>query len=149
MTVMMPKGTSSILMPELSITTSGRAVAFKVVSFVVIVTVINVLEVILSLLAGLVERKGIVEVVAVVEKMLIVVFVPFAAMVERSCFSRSVCLHCRCGCCDAAQSQVCVMVLVWGLLEHRRCFGRMICKVCNSKRKSYFIYTFFHGIKIN
>lgn len=99
MTVMMPKGTSNILMPELSITTSGSVVAFKLVSFVVIVTVINVLEVILSLLPGLVERKGIVEVVgvvAVVEKILVVVLVPFAAMVECSCFNRSVYLHCLC-----------------------------------------------------
>lgn len=95
MTVMMPKGTSNIPMPELSITTSGNAVAFKLVSFVVIVTVINVLEVILSLPPGLVERKGIVEVVgvvAVVEKKLVVVLVPFAAMVECGVWIFTICV---------------------------------------------------------
>lgn len=81
MTVMMPKGTSSIPIPEPSITTSGNAVALKLVSLVVIVTVINVLEVILSLAPGVVERKGTVVVVAGVERKLAVVFAAFTAMV--------------------------------------------------------------------
>lgn len=147
MTVMMPKGTSNIPMPELSITTSGNAVAFKLVSFVVIVTVINILEVILSLLPGLVERKGIVEVVgvvAVVEKKLVVVLVPFAAMFECSCSNWSVDLHYLCRCCYTAQLLVCVMisksvfVLVRRLLRHRRCIGHKICKIKpNTRRRSW------------
>lgn len=81
MTVMMPKGTSTIPIPEPSITASGNVVALKLVSFVVIVTVINVvLEVTLSL--ELVERKGIVVVVADVEKKLVVVLAAGAAMIR-------------------------------------------------------------------
>lgn len=89
MTVMIPKGTSSIPIPEPSITTSGMAVTLKLVSFVVIVTVINVLEVTLSLAPELVERKGTVVVVAVAERKLdVVVSAAFTAMVGCSnCFN--------------------------------------------------------------
>lgn len=81
MTVMMPKGTSTIPIPEPSITAPGNVVALKLVSFVVIVTVINVvLEVTLSL--ELVERKGIVVVVADVERKLVVVLAAGAAMIR-------------------------------------------------------------------
>lgn len=41
-TVMMPKGMSTIPIPELSITGSGNAVALALVSLVVAVTVVNV-----------------------------------------------------------------------------------------------------------
>lgn len=41
-TVMMPKGMSTIPMPELSIIGSGNAVALMLVSLVVTVTVVNV-----------------------------------------------------------------------------------------------------------
>lgn len=82
MTVMMPKGTSTISIPEPSITASGNAVALKLVSLVVIVTVIKVvLEVILSLAFVLVERKGTVVVVAVVERKLAAVLAGVEAMV--------------------------------------------------------------------
>lgn len=83
MTVMIPKGTSTIPIPAPSITTSGNVVALKLVSFVVIVTVINVvLEVTLSLVSVLVDRKGIVVVVAVVERKLAVVLAAVTAMVR-------------------------------------------------------------------
>lgn len=86
MRVMMPKGTSSIPMLEPSITTSGSAVVLKLVSFVVAdvvvrVTVLNVLEVMFSLGARLVESKGSVAVVAVVERKLDVALAVVAAMV--------------------------------------------------------------------
>lgn len=82
----MPKGTSSIPTLEPSITTSGAAVALKLVSFVVAavvvrVTVINVLEVMFSLGLRLVESNGSVAVVAVVERKLDVVLAVFTAMV--------------------------------------------------------------------
>lgn len=83
MTVMMPKGTSTIPIPEPSITASGNVVALKLVSFVVIVTVINVvLEVTLSL--GVVERKGVtlVEDVGDVERRVVVVLAAVAAMIR-------------------------------------------------------------------
>lgn len=67
MTVMMPKGTSTIPTPEPPVTASGMEVAFRLVSLVVIVTVIKVvLEVMLSLAFVLVDRKGTVVVVSVV-----------------------------------------------------------------------------------
>lgn len=90
---MMPKGTSSIPTPEPSITTSGSAVVFRLVSLVVIVTVINVLEVMLSLAPELVgSSRARVVFVAVVERKLPVVRVAFAAMVSwnRWAFSLSV-----------------------------------------------------------
>lgn len=88
MTVMMPKGTSTIPIPEPSITASGNAVALKLVSFVVIVTVINVVrEVTLSLALVLVERKGIAVVVAVVERKLVVVLAAVTAMVRCNCLN--------------------------------------------------------------
>lgn len=91
MTVMMPKGTSTIPIPAPSITASGNVVALKLVSFVVIVTVINVvLDVTLSLALVPVERKGIVVVVAVVERKLAVVFAAVTAMVGRNCSNRRV-----------------------------------------------------------
>lgn len=84
MTVMMPKGTSTIPIPEPSITASGNVVALKLVSFVVvIVTVINVvLEVTLSL--GVVERNGVtlVEDVGDVERRVVVVLAAVAAMIR-------------------------------------------------------------------
>lgn len=85
MTVMMPKGTSSIPALEPSIISSGNAVALKLVSFVVIVTVINVLEVVFPLVLAAVESKGsIVEVeVAVVERKLAVVCATLTAMLGR------------------------------------------------------------------
>ena len=86
MTVMIPKGTSNIPTPEPSITTSGNVVLLKLVSFVVMVTVINVLAVTLSLAPGLVESKGTVVVVAVVERKLAVVLAAFTAMVGCNCF---------------------------------------------------------------
>ena len=80
-TVMMPKGTRTIPIPEPSITTSGNVVALKLVSFVVMVTVINVvLEVILSLALVPTERNGIVVVLADVEKKLVVVLAAVKAM---------------------------------------------------------------------
>lgn len=80
---MMPKGTSSIPTPEPSITTSGSAVVFRLVSLVVIVTVINVLEVMLSVAPELVgSSRARVVFVAVVERKLPVVRVAFAAMVS-------------------------------------------------------------------
>lgn len=88
MTVMIPKGTSTIPIPEPSITASGNVVALKLVSFVVIVTVINVvLEVTLSLVLVLVDRKGIVVVLAVVERKLVVVLAAVTAMVRCNCFN--------------------------------------------------------------
>lgn len=79
MTVMMPKGTSTIPNPEPSMAASGYAVALKLVSFVVIVTVINViLEVTLSLALLLVERKGM---APVVERKPVVVLAAVTAMV--------------------------------------------------------------------
>lgn len=84
MTVMMPKGTSTIPIPEPSTTASGNVVALKLVSFVVIVTVINVvLEVTLSLALEPVERKGIAVVVADVGRKLVVVLAAVTAMVGR------------------------------------------------------------------
>lgn len=83
MTAMMPKGTSTIPIPEPSITASGNVVALKLVSFVVIVTVINVvLEVTLSL--GVVEREGVtlVEDVGDVERRVVVVLAAVAAMIR-------------------------------------------------------------------
>lgn len=82
MTVRMPNGTSSIPTPEPSITTSGSAVVLRLVSLVVMVTVIRVLEVTLSLAPELVGSKGTVEFVAVVERKLPVVRAAFAAMVR-------------------------------------------------------------------
>lgn len=88
MTVMMPKGTSTIPIPDPSITASGNEVALKLVSFAVIVTVINViLEVTLSLTPLLVKRKGIAVVVAVVEKKLGVVLAAVTAMVRCNTFN--------------------------------------------------------------
>lgn len=88
MTVMMPNGTSTIPIPEPSIIPSGNVVALKLVSFVVIVTVINVvLEVILSLVLVPIDRKGIVVVVAVVETKLVVVLAAVVAMVRCNCFN--------------------------------------------------------------
>lgn len=78
---MMPMGTNNIPMLEPSITTSGNVVALNVVSFAVIVTVINVLEVTLSLAPGLVERKGTVAAEAVVERKLAVVLLVSTAMI--------------------------------------------------------------------
>lgn len=83
----MPKGTSNIPILEPSITTSGTAVALKLVSFVVAavvvrVTVINVLEVMFSLGPRLVETKGSVAVAAVVDRKLDVVLAVFTAMVR-------------------------------------------------------------------
>lgn len=101
MTVMMPKGTSTIPIPEPSITASGNVVALKLVSFVVIVTVINVvLEVTLSLVLELVERKGIAVVVADVERKLVGVFAAVTAMVR--CFNCRMYFQSVCGCCCAA-----------------------------------------------
>ena len=83
MTVMIPNGTSTIPIPEPSITASGNVVELKLVSFVVIVTVINVvLEVILSLALVPIERKGIVVVVAVVETKLVLVLDAVVAMIR-------------------------------------------------------------------
>lgn len=92
MTVMMPKGTSSIPALEPSIISSGNVVALKPVSFVVIVTVMNVLEVVFSLVLAAVESKGsIVEVeVAVVERKLAVVCAAFTAMLRRVLDSKGV-----------------------------------------------------------
>lgn len=88
MTVMMPKGTSTIPIPEPSIIAFGNVVALKLVSFVVIVTVINdVLEVTLSLALLLVERKGSGVVVAVVERKLVVVSAAVTAMVRCNSFN--------------------------------------------------------------
>lgn len=88
MTVMMPKGTSTIPIPEPSITTSGNAVVLRFVSFVVIVTVINVVLEEVTLSPELVERKGIVLVVADDGRKLVVVFGAVAAMIRR-CSSTS------------------------------------------------------------
>lgn len=88
MTVMMPKGRSTIPIPEPSITASGNVVALKLVSFVVIVTVINVvLEVTLSLVLETVERKGIAVVVVVVERKLVAALAAVTAMVRCNCFN--------------------------------------------------------------
>lgn len=89
MTVMIPKGTSTIPIPEPSITASGNVVALKLVSLVVvIVTVINVvLEVTLSLALLPVERKGIAVVVAVAERKLVVVVAAVTAMVRCNSFN--------------------------------------------------------------
>lgn len=101
MTVMMPKGTSTIPIPEPSITASGNVVALKLVSFVVIVTVINVvLEVTLSLVLELVERKGIAVVVADVERKLVGVLAAVTAMVR--CFNCRMYFQSVCGSCRAA-----------------------------------------------
>lgn len=81
MTVRMPNGTSTIPIPEPSTTTSGSSVALKVVSLVVIVTVINVVLDVMSLAFAVVGTKGIVEVVAVVERKLAVVLAVVKAMV--------------------------------------------------------------------
>ena len=112
MTVMMPKGTSTMPIPEPSITASGNVVALKLVSFVVMVTVINVvLEVTLSLAPLLVERKGIAVVVAVVERKLVVVLAAVTAMVRFHSFNcTDVFLSSGCGCCRAAQPLVHLMV---------------------------------------
>lgn len=85
MTMMMPKGTSNIPALEPSIVSSGNVVALKLVSFVVMVTDINVLDVLFSLVPATVESKGsIVAVeVAVVGRKLAVVCAPFPAMVRR------------------------------------------------------------------
>lgn len=88
MTVMMPKGTSTIPIPEPSITASGNAVVLRFVSFVVIVTVINVVREEVTLSPELVERKGIVLVVAEDGRKLVVVFATVAAMIRR-CSSTS------------------------------------------------------------
>ena len=140
MTVMMPKGTRTIPIPEPSITTSGNVVALKLVSFVVMVTVINVvLEVILSLALVPVERNGIVVVLADVEKKLVVVLAAVKAMFKCNRVHSAMYL---CGGCDVPQSLVCLMVdvdvlpLVWGLLSHRWCCGRMIWRTKpKTKRK--------------
>lgn len=88
MTVMMPNGTRTIPIPEPSVIASGNVVALKLVSFAVIVTVINVvLEVTLSLVLELVERKGAVVVVAGVGKNPAVVFAAVTAMVRCNCFN--------------------------------------------------------------
>ena len=84
---MMPRGTSNIPTPDPSITTSGNVVALKLVSFVVMVTVINVLEVMFSPAPGLVESRGTVVVVAVVERKLGVVLAAFTAMFRCDCFN--------------------------------------------------------------
>lgn len=82
MTVIMPKGTSTISIPELSITAAGNVVALELVSFVVIVTVINVvLEVALSPSLELVERIAVVA--ADVERKLVVDLAVVAAMIGR------------------------------------------------------------------
>lgn len=86
MTVMMPKGTRTIPIPEPSISTSGNVVALKLVSFVVMVTVINVaLELILSLVLVSIEKKGIVVVLADVETKLVVVLAAVTAMFRCNC----------------------------------------------------------------
>lgn len=83
MTVMMPNGTSTIPIPEPSIIASGKVVALKLVSFVVIVTVINVvLEVTPSLSLELFKRKGTAVVTTDVEGGLVVVLVTVEAMVR-------------------------------------------------------------------
>ncbi len=88
MTVMMPNGTSTIPIPEPSMTACGNVVALKLVSFVVTVTVINVvLEVALSLALELVERKGITVVGADVERKLVVVSAAVTAMVGCNCLN--------------------------------------------------------------
>lgn len=87
MTEMMPNGTSTIPIPEPSVTAPGNVVALKLVSFVVIVTVINVvLDVTLSLV--LVERKGTAVVVAAVERKLAVVAAAAGTDMVRGNFDR-------------------------------------------------------------
>lgn len=88
-TVMIPNGTSTIPIPEPSIIASGNEVALKLVSFVVIVTVINVvLVVMLSLVLAVVERRvGTVVLVEVVERKLEVVFVAVTAIVRCNRFN--------------------------------------------------------------
>lgn len=89
MTVMMPKGTSTIPIPEPSVTASGNAVVLRFVSFVVIVTVINVVLEEVTLSPELVERKGIVLVVVADDgRKLVVVFAAVAAMIG-CCSSKS------------------------------------------------------------
>ena len=111
MTVMMPKGTSTIPIPEPSITVSGNVVALKLVSFVVIVTVINVVLVVtLSLALELVEMKGVAVVGADVERKLVVVLAAVTAMVGCSWFNWRMCFKCVCERCCVAQRLVCLMV---------------------------------------
>lgn len=81
MTVMMPKGTSIIPMPEPWITASGKVVALRWVSFVVIVTVISVVLETVTLSAAPVERKGVELAVAAGGRKLAVVLVAAAAMI--------------------------------------------------------------------
>lgn len=83
MTVMMPKGTSTIPIPEPSITASGNVVPFRWVSFVVIVTVINVVLETVTLSAEPVGRKGVELAVATGGRKLPVVFIAAAAMIRR------------------------------------------------------------------
>ena len=111
MTVMMPNGTRTIPIPEPSVIASGNVVALKLVSFAVIVTVINVvLEVTLSLVLELVERKGAVVVVAGVGKNPAVVFAAVTAMVRCNCFNWRFYFKYLCGCCCDTQRLVCLMV---------------------------------------
>lgn len=126
MTVMMPKGTSTIPIPELSVTASGNVVALKLVSFVVIVTVINVvLDVTLSLGLELGDRKGMEVVVAGVERKRVVVLAAVTAMVRWDCCS----LNCVF---PKPQPVVCFMVdsgafpLGWDLLGYQR-------RLCNKE----------------
>lgn len=85
--------------------------ALKLVSFVVIVTVINVvLEVTLSLALLLVERKGIAVVVAVVERKLVVVLAAVTAMVRCGSFNLRMIFQSLCGCRCVTQLLVHLMV---------------------------------------
>lgn len=91
MTVMIPNGTSTIPIPDPSTAASGNVVALKLVSLVVIVTVVNV--VLFSLAVALAERKGMeVVVVAGVENTLVLVLAAVTAMVRWHCSNPRVCL---------------------------------------------------------
>lgn len=85
MTVMMPKGTRTMPIPEPSIAISGSLVELKLVSFVVIVKVINVvLDVILSLAileSVVTDRREWLGVLGVLERKLAGVLTVVIAMV--------------------------------------------------------------------
>lgn len=92
MTVMIPNGTSTIPIPDPSTAASGNVVALKLVSLVVIVTVVNVV-LMFSLAVALAERKGMeVVVVAGVENTLVLVLAAVTAMVRWHCSNPRVCL---------------------------------------------------------